>query len=47
MTALYDDALQSFDAANEEMAALGSTPESYALTIVASAVMNLDDVITR
>lgn len=47
LVSLYDDALARFDAENKEMTALGGTAESYARTIVASAVLNLDDVMTR
>jgi mono/diheme cytochrome c family protein len=47
LTSLHDEAAQSFDAANEQMKKLGATSEAYALTIVANAILNLDDVITR
>jgi hypothetical protein len=44
---LHGEAISQFDAANEQMKKLGGTPDSYALTIVANAILNLDDVITR
>lgn len=47
LVSLHDDALASFDATDEEMQSLGATAEQYARTIVASAILNLDDVITR
>lgn len=47
LVALYNDASARFDANDTDMAALGSTVEHYARTIVASAILNLDDVITR
>ena len=47
LVSLYDDCVASYDPTDKEMQSLGPNAESYARTIVASAVLNLDDVITR
>jgi hypothetical protein len=47
LVSLHDDALAQFDASDAEMLKLGENAESYARTIVASAILNLDDVMTR
>lgn len=44
---LYTAATQAYDSSDDAMKSLGGTPESYALCVVASAVLNLDDVLTR
>lgn len=44
---LYAEAYAAFDPANAQMKALGDTADRYARTIVANAVLNLDDVLTR
>lgn len=47
LVALYHDALQAFDASDDEMKSLGETADAYARAIVANAILNLDDVLTR
>ncbi|MGI9458076.1 MAG: PSD1 and planctomycete cytochrome C domain-containing protein [Aeoliella sp.] len=47
LTSLYTAALESYNAEDEKMKSLGATSEGYALTIVANAILNLDDVLTR
>ncbi len=47
LESLHNDASAQFDTNNEEMTSLGASAETYARTIVASAILNLDDVVTR
>jgi hypothetical protein len=47
LVALYDDAFAAFDPRDPEMTVLGQTSTAYASTIVASAILNLDDVMTK
>ncbi len=47
LVGLYQDAHAEYNAADTAMQWLGTDAESYARTVVASAVLNLDDVITR
>jgi hypothetical protein len=47
LVSLYGEAVSQFDPADEKIKKLGATAETYALTIVANAILNLDDVITR
>jgi hypothetical protein len=44
---LYDEAVSAFDADREAAADLGDTRERYALTIVANALLNLDEALTK
>lgn len=44
---LYGDALQAFDERREEATELAPVREQYALTVVAGAIMNLDEALTK
>lgn len=44
---LYAEAIAAYDAATTKPAELGATRESYALAIVANALLNLDEVLTK
>jgi hypothetical protein len=44
---LYDEAAAAFDAAPEEGKMLAPTSERYALTVVANAMFNLDELLTK
>jgi hypothetical protein len=44
---LYEGAAESFDANSKEKSALASARERYALTIVANALLNLDEILTK
>jgi hypothetical protein len=44
---LYDEASAAFDAAPEEGKKLAPTRERYALTVVANAMFNLDELLTK
>lgn len=44
---LYAEAYTTYDASNPQFSALADTREGYARTIVANAILNLDDVLTR
>jgi hypothetical protein len=44
---LYDEAAAAFDARQSEASNLAPTRERYALTIVANALLNLDEVLTK
>jgi hypothetical protein len=45
--ALHEEALAAFDKNPEDAAKLAATREAYALTIVANALLNLDEVLTK
>lgn len=47
LVSLYNDGLEKFDANDEGILSLGATAEAYALSLVANAILNLDDVLTR
>ncbi len=47
LESLHQEATSQFVPTDEQFKKLGATAESYALTIVANAILNLDDVITR
>jgi hypothetical protein len=44
---LYDEAAAAFDKKPEESAKLAATREAYALTVVANAMLNFDEVLTK
>jgi hypothetical protein len=44
---LYDEAAAAFDADVEHCKALAETRETYALTVVANAMLNLDELLTK
>jgi len=44
---LYAEAAEAYDAAATKPAELGATRENYALAIVANAMLNLDEVLTK
>jgi hypothetical protein len=46
LVGLYDEATAAFDADAEHCKALADTREKYALTIVANAMLNLDELLT-
>jgi hypothetical protein len=47
LQSLYDDAAAVFDANPDAAKKLATTRQRYALTIVANALMNLDEVLTK
>lgn len=47
LVTLYGEAYGTYDASNPQHSGLGDTREGYARTIVANAILNLDDVLTR
>ena len=47
LAGLYDEAAAAFDADEEECKALADTREKYALSIVANAMLNLDELLTK
>lgn len=44
---LYEEAIAAFDKSPEESAKLAATREAYALTVVANAMLNFDEVLTK
>jgi hypothetical protein len=44
---LYDDAAAAFDEKSDQAKPLAATRERYALTVVANAMLNLDEVLTK
>jgi hypothetical protein len=47
LVGLYDEAAAAFDADEEKCKVLAETREVYALTIVANAMLNLDELLTK
>jgi hypothetical protein len=47
LTGLYEKALQQYGSHGEASKQLGSTPEAAALAVVASTLLNLDEVLTK
>ena len=44
---LYDDSLAAYDADPDSAKKLADTREKFALTVVANAIFNLDEVLTQ
>jgi hypothetical protein len=47
LTGLYETAFQQYGADGEASKQLGSTPEAAAMAVVASTLLNLDEVLTK
>jgi hypothetical protein len=47
LAGLYDEAAAAFDLDAERCKVLADTREKYALTIVANAMLNLDELLTK